>query len=562
MSVEVAQTAKAIATELAMRRAQRVAEVEQFVMSRVPGLAIGGHGFGAGGGPGGGISGIMRETLVIFRELGRGNFTRIPGSVTLLAQYMGVLGVVIKSSAQETVKAAMASGELAVKMGIASMAAEVKAKASYDAMVAEELDGGASLRLADADEQQAVAATEAALAQKLKAEADEKAARVALFSAKNSLLAAGWIAIALIAVGVAAYFVWRHFQNLAKAEKNLKDLTDNTTKSFEDQAKQLKEAGEAQQAYIDKQKEQAESEKGVKDAIDETLKAMREKAQMERELASAGGATHTQVAQMEIADMKAELEYLKQTKTAQEAKIAADKEAQNAAAEKASGFKFSMGETGAGALKRALKNADDSATVVDKIREAMKGAFVTEVDLSGAMGNPNAQNKHRNAGPGDILPGVKVGDRQYPAMSLDQAMEAHNKEAGAAIVLANMEKEYADTLSKKEKLTDADIERLNKLGSDIGELETSLGLKSTLGLKVAGAQDAKSKQRLTESASDSLMRVGNFLGSSRGQMETLAHAAHRVAVEHLQVSKQIERHLGDIKRKTPGENHFNGTGGG
>ena len=73
MSVEVAQTAKAIATELAMRRAQRVAEVEQFVMSRVPGLAIGGHGFGAGGGPGGGISGIMRETLVIFRELGRGN---------------------------------------------------------------------------------------------------------------------------------------------------------------------------------------------------------------------------------------------------------------------------------------------------------------------------------------------------------------------------------------------------------------------------------------------------------------------------------------------------------
>ena len=37
------------------------------------------------------LNGILRETLVVFREIGRGNWARVPGSLSLIAQYAGVL---------------------------------------------------------------------------------------------------------------------------------------------------------------------------------------------------------------------------------------------------------------------------------------------------------------------------------------------------------------------------------------------------------------------------------------------------------------------------------------
>src|SRR5579872_7239684 len=35
-------------------------------------------------------SGSMRELLVVLREIGRGNWTRVPGSITILMQRMGL----------------------------------------------------------------------------------------------------------------------------------------------------------------------------------------------------------------------------------------------------------------------------------------------------------------------------------------------------------------------------------------------------------------------------------------------------------------------------------------
>jgi hypothetical protein len=37
------------------------------------------------------LNGVLRETLVIFREIGRGNWARVPGSFSLILQYAGVL---------------------------------------------------------------------------------------------------------------------------------------------------------------------------------------------------------------------------------------------------------------------------------------------------------------------------------------------------------------------------------------------------------------------------------------------------------------------------------------
>lgn len=46
---------------------------------------------GAGGGHGGVRSGALRETLVLLREIGRGNWTRVPGSFSILVSQLGLL---------------------------------------------------------------------------------------------------------------------------------------------------------------------------------------------------------------------------------------------------------------------------------------------------------------------------------------------------------------------------------------------------------------------------------------------------------------------------------------
>lgn len=52
---------------------------------------------GAVGAHGGGKSGAMRETLVLLREIGRGNWNRVPGSLSILVsqlQQMGIFGAI------------------------------------------------------------------------------------------------------------------------------------------------------------------------------------------------------------------------------------------------------------------------------------------------------------------------------------------------------------------------------------------------------------------------------------------------------------------------------------
>ena len=64
---------------------------------------------------GGGRGGIIGETVVLFRELGRGNYSRIPGSVTILAQRMGVLKYMVKDTTLESEKYAIALSHQAEK---------------------------------------------------------------------------------------------------------------------------------------------------------------------------------------------------------------------------------------------------------------------------------------------------------------------------------------------------------------------------------------------------------------------------------------------------------------
>src|ERR1035437_312909 len=86
---------------------------------------FGGHGMEQTG-PGGGMSGIIRESGVLIREASRGNWNRMLGSLSLMAQYTGTLGKVIKSSAAESVAHAAALDKEAIAISNAVAAEEIR----------------------------------------------------------------------------------------------------------------------------------------------------------------------------------------------------------------------------------------------------------------------------------------------------------------------------------------------------------------------------------------------------------------------------------------------------
>ena len=59
-----------------------------------------GYSVGAGSLSGhGGRGGVIGESVVLLREMGRGNYARVPGSLTILIQRMGMLKLFVKDNA-------------------------------------------------------------------------------------------------------------------------------------------------------------------------------------------------------------------------------------------------------------------------------------------------------------------------------------------------------------------------------------------------------------------------------------------------------------------------------
>ena len=181
------------------------------------GLA-GGH----GGYGGTGMSGILRELIVIPREIMSGNFSRVPGSITLLAQRMGLLKYVIKETAVESVALAAAQSKVADTAEIVARIAARKAAASGAAAAAETTLTDATLRTALADLEAATAADARAVAARASAAAladEAAAATMAGEAATASIGPIGWLIAGLIALGAAAFLTVRHFRTLATEEK-------------------------------------------------------------------------------------------------------------------------------------------------------------------------------------------------------------------------------------------------------------------------------------------------------------------------------------------------------
>lgn len=82
------------AAELVLVRAQ-LAQTRTIMAATKMGTAAGGVAAAVAGSKIKGLSGIMSEFMVIIREIGRGNWSRIPGSISLLTQRMGLLKYIL-----------------------------------------------------------------------------------------------------------------------------------------------------------------------------------------------------------------------------------------------------------------------------------------------------------------------------------------------------------------------------------------------------------------------------------------------------------------------------------
>jgi hypothetical protein len=529
--------------------------------------------FGHGGGPGGGVSGVMRESLVIVRELGRGNLTRVPGSALLLAQYMGLLGKAVKSTAAEAILHAAAEDKLAASLSRTALVAEAKLARTLESAAASGLDAAATKQLAFADTQSANAARANAIAQIEKARAANVSADIQKAGAITTIGPLGLLVAALIATGAAAFFMYEHF-------KTLNEELDRTAKAAErgygdmgrmvDEA--MKKSADATADLVEWNKKLGASQETIADKTRGVIDALTEEYNLKKQLAKQQGASQQS------------LDALDQEERAQKLKIIND---QIAAAQKArsddkraASDAVSAAFTGPDAVARNARIEDipkQRADAEKKIEEAKK--FLDDLQKKVDEADADAENAIRLANrdaiigksPEEMAKAIaeakaanraklfSVGEKgQTQEHSLDEVNRAisQNEEFINTLKtdlpkLIEVQRELAAAVQDAKEAGNKDSESVKQLTQERDRLVASIGLHAKYDPLIAGKQSAGG----IRGSQDSLVRVGNFLGSSRGQIETLAAEANRLAREHVGVSRRIEINTRP-KPVAPGTAHY------
>lgn len=195
----------------AVQRMARDAGVN--IQRGISGGSSGGHG---------GQSGVIRESVVLLREISRGNWTRVPGSVSILLQRMGILNLILKDGAGASRILADAWQRQAEVASLAAVAAVRKAAASQAALYAEEGEAEATLAAAVADEEKAASAILAAKATQAKAVASAEAAAADTSAAVVGVGAVGIIGAAIAGVAIAAGLWWYRVKLITESLSGLK----------------------------------------------------------------------------------------------------------------------------------------------------------------------------------------------------------------------------------------------------------------------------------------------------------------------------------------------------
>lgn len=413
-------------------RAARVAEeiAANALVARGYGAAA--HDPNGGHLKGGSLTGIIRESMVIVRELAQGRGSgRVAGSVTLLAQYMGLLGKVVKSTAQEQVIYSIAQSKLAQ-----SMATEAEAARGTVAF---------SGLLKKAREQERVA-TEAATK-----------AEIALQTAKVAINPLGWALIAGVAItAVLVGWAW-HLHTLAVRARNLKEALDPLKKQFTELAQGRIDAAKAEQANSDWLKELAQDHKAEAEEIERKIRLLRMEAD-----ARGWGKAQTAAAEKEmLLKEKARLE--------KEVAEAINMEEYRFDFQNQGSFTkdFTTGEV------IDAKQAADKAKKLGEIADAAEAALkthglVNSNEVAGYTISPYGgvpYYKTREANDTDQLT-FKVGEKKF-SMTMAQAKANFEKASAQAEKLAADQKLLDDALKDAKATAKEKQDALNKVNADL-----------------------------------------------------------------------------------------------
>ena len=535
---------------------ERVAIWKAEALARLTTVATSGgtSGLLSGTGHGGGISGIIRESLVIVREISMGRgMGRVGGSLSLLAQYLGVLKIAVKSTATESIVAASAADKLAASMSREALAAEaalarekekagimvvnaelntaeaaaseISAKAKADRAALNELVAKGEIDEATATalnievmELETAATIKNAEAQVLRAKGLNMAKDLQVAGATAGLSLPFFAALAgIVAVAGGAYLLYRHFGRLRESEKNVKEMTDLTKLSFTEQAKVMDEAAKKHRESIDWENEHAKSARGLKDAIDEQVKSLREQTQAEIELARARGATPQQITQMELAAEREELELLKKSADAAEEKHHTDWLALQDATKKRDAFYNGTGADNATMLQAARAKAEENGKIVEAAMEAMKTATVGTGHFSSiAAGNGAALVEDQRAATESDKISFNVGDKPYEESVA--VLRANANEINSEVKrLQDLQTALDDAVKNGQTLTGADLGAYNRKKGERDELAAKLGIDA----KYKPLMDAASRGK-SESDLSANQRIGAFAMPMQTTMVDLA----------------------------------------
>jgi hypothetical protein len=243
-----------------------------------------GHGGIVGLSSGGGQAGMIREFLVVLREAGRGNWARIPGSISLLAQYMGVFSKILKVTHSDLAQHALDLEKEAQAMANAALAEAVRNGTSR-------LQQEAALAMTAAEKARADGTADATaltiIAKQKEAAAYAEAAAIEGKATTTALGPIGWLIAAVVALGVAIYFTFNHFKHLATQQDNLAEALGGVNHHFEDQTKRMNDMADAARKLAVQIANVHKHEKTLAEISDEAIESLRRNSKAKEELAKA-----------------------------------------------------------------------------------------------------------------------------------------------------------------------------------------------------------------------------------------------------------------------------------
>lgn len=480
-------------------RAQQIASAEAIVAGSAANAGGGSHGRA-------GMTGIIRESLVIMREIamGRGG-PRVAGSVTLLAQYLGILKLAVKSTATEQILAAAAAEKLNVAM--AAQALFAKGTAAETEL------------LAASQTQAAITAT---------ALKDEELALATATVTLNPVFFAIIAAVAVVAATVG--FLIFHYHHLAVAAKNLADALNPLKQKYTELAEAQDKAAKAAKENADWIADLNNKHESESHALERKIKLLKEEQAARRRMMESRGASDAELQALDRANLEQEKAML----LVQQDRLKTENAVAQAAETNAS-ISAIAGATGVDEkgrvinLDQAQKNAKKRGDILDAAQEAMEAAHVNEPSASNDPMHPVSYTARR-ANEQDIV-SFKVGDKSF-SMTVAEAKKNFDFMSEQAKKLATDQAALDDVLKDAKSTAREKMDAQNRVNEDLESVNAEIGIANTSpkSRRGGGGRSATERERVGIGAP----QVANL------QKQTLDVSKLQLAAAHLLNSKMDE----------------------